>query len=87
MTTSVQKERKEANGLSDKEDSSSSSRVGVVVIKSPLVENNKLNNRFQQPSEQPQIKKKSLVEFECDLCGRKYKFENFLKVHQRRPCT
>ena len=24
--------------------------------------------------------------FECKKCGRKYKFENFLKVHQRRPC-
>ena len=25
--------------------------------------------------------------FDCELCGRKYKFENFLKVHQRRPCV
>lgn len=24
--------------------------------------------------------------FECEDCGRRYKFENFLKVHQRRPC-
>ena len=24
--------------------------------------------------------------FMCSKCGRKYKFENFLKVHQRRPC-
>ena len=22
--------------------------------------------------------------FNCSLCGKKYKFENFLKVHQRR---
>ena len=27
------------------------------------------------------------VDFECNLCGRRYKFENFLKVHQRRPCV
>ena len=25
--------------------------------------------------------------FDCGLCGKKYKFENFLKVHQRRPCV
>ena len=25
--------------------------------------------------------------YSCDRCGRKYKFPNFLKVHQRRPCV
>lgn len=25
--------------------------------------------------------------FQCVKCGRRYKYESFLKVHQRRPCT
>ena len=26
-------------------------------------------------------------EFRCDRCGRMYQYLNFLKVHQRRPCS
>jgi len=25
--------------------------------------------------------------FECERCGRRYKFANFLRVHQQRPCS
>lgn len=30
---------------------------------------------------------KDPLPFACDKCGRKYKFKNFLDVHQRRPCV
>lgn len=34
-----------------------------------------------------QKKKEPSVEFSCEKCGRKYKYLDFLKVHQRRPCV
>jgi hypothetical protein len=37
--------------------------------------------------EEPAPKAKEVTTYDCKLCGRKYKFENFLKVHQRRPCV
>ena len=41
----------------------------------------------KEVSKLPPLHPSSPPGFECDKCGRKYKYQDFLKVHQRRPCT
>ncbi len=59
------------------------------LVSSKTDERDRLAVGVAKKTMEPIIKEKEPEEttFECEKCGKKYKFLNFLKVHQRRPCT
>ena len=81
---------------------SGSSETGLLIEDVDRRELETPHHRHQQPQTTPSVSEGGSTgnnnnsanndgddeaSFGCGRCGRRYKFESFLKVHQRRPCS